>query len=310
MGYSPDDPMFRRVTPKAWTPPVFLALNREIRSMLLTTSSPLDRRGRPAQACCLWGALVCGALLLVLAPSAQGAIIGINTPGTSFATINFDDTNSIGPPAGITNSGPSVSPWNGSLVSLPLTTDPNTSDQASGDLTATFVFASNTYGLTFNNILASQPLLTTTGIAVLSFNFSVEYQLDIAGLPLQATLFPTFFLNGTVQTPPGSFATFAGTLDYYGVVISGAVAQLDTVSYFGLWTAPGPFTAVVPGTPTFGTTPALMPNTFLRIDGSFKFQVDPATIGGYAQMVPEPGTYALAVTGAGLAWMARRRRTR
>jgi hypothetical protein len=86
------------------------------------------------------------------------------------------------------------------------------------------------------------------------------------------------------------------------------VAQLDTVSYFGLWTAPGPFTAVVPGTPTFGTTPALMPNTFLRIDGSFKFQVDPATIGGYAQMVPEPGSCSLALAGGGLALLARRRR--
>lgn len=275
-----------------------------------TGSTTTDRDGRmrrfPRCAC----ALVCGALAFLGGTTARGAIIGINTPGTSFATINFDDTNSIGPPAGITNTGPSVSPWNGSLISLPLTTDPNTSDQASGDLTATFVFASNTYGLTFNNILASQPLSTTTGIADLSFNFSVEYQLDAAGLPPQATLFPTFFLSGTVQTPPGSFAVFSGSLDYYGVVISGAVAQVETVSYFGLWTTPGAFTAVVPGTPTSGTTPALMPNTFLRIDGSFKFQVDPATIGGYARMVPEPGTWGLALAGGGLLLLAQRRRRR
>ncbi len=289
---------------------VFLSLKREIHHMFVTLSATRLPGSRRPPSRGLWGGLLGAILAWGLVSPAQGAIIGINTPGTSFATITFDDTSSIGPPAGITNGGPSVSPWNGSLVSLPLTTDPNTSDQASGDLTATFVFASNTYGLTFNNILVSQPLPTTTGIADLSFNFSVEYQLDAAGLPAQGTLFPTFFLTGTVQSPPGSFAAFAGTLDYYGVVISGAVAQVETVSYFGLWTTPGAFSATVPGVPASGTTPALMPNTFLRIDGSFKFQVDPATIGGHATTVPEPGTWGLALVGGAVTLLARGRRRR
>jgi len=256
--------------------------------------------GRIVAGPAVWAAVITGVITLVGHPRAQGAIVGINTPGTSYAAINFDDTNSNGPPLGITNTGPSTSPWNGALISLALTTDPNTTDQAQGDLTATFIPFTNTYGISFSNILLTQPLSTTTGLALLSFSFNVQYQLDAAGLPAQATLFPTFFLNGTVQTPPGSFAAFSGSLDYYGVDISGAFNLQDSVSYFGFWTTPGPFSATVAGTPTVGTTPLLMPNTVFEIQGSFKFQVDPATIGGYSLMVPEPGTWALALAGAAL----------
>ncbi len=274
--------------------------------MRLFSTSPACLAGRPVSGPPLWAVLLTGLITLAVPPLAHGAIMGINTPGTSYAAINFDDTNSNGPPLGITNTGPSTSPWNGSLISLALTTDPNTSDQAQGDLTATFIPFTNTYGISFSNILLTQPLSTTTGLALLSYSFNVQYQLDVAGLPVQATLFPTFFLNGTVQSPPGSFAAFSGSLDYYGVDISGAFNLQDSVSYSGFWTTPGPFAATVTGTPTLGTTPLLMPNTVFEIQGSFKFQVDPATIGGYSLMVPEPGTWALALVGGALVLVGRR----
>lgn len=262
--------------------------------------------GRMVAGPAVWAAVLTGVITLVGHPRAQGAIVGINTPGTSYAAINFDDTNSNGPPLGITNTGPATSPWNGTLIALALTTDPNTSDQAQGDLTATFIPFTNTYGISFSNILLTQPSPTTTGLALLSFSFNVQYQLDAAGLPAQSTLFPTFFLNGTVQTPPGSFAAFSGSLDYYGVDISGAFNLQDSVSYSGFWTTPGPFSATITGSPTFGTTPLLMPNTVFEIQGSFKFQVDPATIGGYSLMVPEPGTWALALAGVALTLATRK----
>lgn len=246
---------------------------------------------------------------LVAGARVEAAITGINTPTSSFATIAFDDTQSVAPPNGITNAVVTVSPWNGSLITLPLTTDPITLDQASGDLVASF--AGNSYALTFSNLFLAQPAITTTGFATLAFNFSIEFQLDALGLPAQPTLFPTFFLSGTVQTPPGSFAAFAGNLDYYGVNTAGTVSLLDSVSYAGLWTTPGPFTATVFGVPTFGSTPALFPNTFLQIDGSFKFQVDPASIGGYSVMaVPEPGTLEILIGGTALPWMSRWRSSR
>ena len=101
-------------------------------------------------------------------------------------------------------------------------------------------------------------------------------------------------------------SSFSGSLDYYGVDISGAFNWQDSVSYSGLWTTPGPFSATVTGSPTFGTTPLLMPNTVFEIQGSFKFQVDPATIGGYSLMVPEPGTWGLALAGGALTLVCRR----
>ncbi|MFN6105864.1 MAG: PEP-CTERM sorting domain-containing protein [Planctomycetaceae bacterium] len=49
-----------------------------------------------------------------------------------------------------------------------------------------------------------------------------------------------------------------------------------------------------------------MPNTVFEIQGSFKFQVDPATIGGYSLMVPEPATWGLALAGGALTLVCRR----
>lgn len=247
------------------------------------------------------------AMLAAGASVAQAGIVAINTPTWSVATINFDDTNSIGPPAGVTNTGPSVTPWNGSLVSLPLTTDPNTSDQASGDISASFVPSGNVYAVNFSNILLSQPLATTTGWADLLFTFKVEFQLDAAGLPAGNPVYsPVFNLSGTVQ--PGGFANFNGVINYRGTVVPGTIQTLHIHQYGAAWTTPGAFTASVAGNPLGQTTPALVPGTTLIVEGWLRFRVDPATIQGDSSTIPEPGTWALGLSGAALALVGRWRR--
>jgi hypothetical protein len=157
--------------------------------------------------------------------------------------------------------------------------------------------------VTFANVsLAQQPL--NTGLAHLMFQFSIEYQLDGAGLPLQATLFPAFAVTGTVQ--PGGFAFVSGAIDYYGTNTAGTISQVEQVTYNQTFLTPGPFGATVFGVPTSGTTPALIPNTTLRLDGQFTFVVDPATINADSFMVPEPG--AVSVLGLSSLALLRRRR--
>ena len=254
-------------------------------------------------------AAVLTAVLALGAPAAHAGIIGINTPSSSVATINFDDTNSNGPPLGITNTGPSVTSWNGSLVSLPLTTDPNTLDQASGNISASFVPSGNVYALNFSSILLTQPLTGTTGFAELIYTFQVEFQLDGAGLPAGNPVYsPVFNLSGTVQT--GGFATFNGVVNYRGTVVPGTIQTLHIHQYGAGWFTPGPFTASIPGNPLGQTTPALVPGTTLILDGWLRFMVDPATIQGYSSTIPEPGTWALALSGAALALVGRWRRRR
>ena len=244
---------------------------------------------------------------------AQAGIVGINTPVTSTASITFDDTFSVNPSLqpGITNSGPSLSPWNGSLLSLPLTTDPTTLDDASGDLDASFIFASNTYAINFNNVTLTQAV-NNTGTAHLFFAFSVEYQLDGAGLPLQATIYPNFIVNGTVQNIPGSFAAVTGFINYSGVNTAGTYSVLETVNYNSFWTTPGPFTATAFGVPVNGVTPILVPNTTLTVDGFISFQVDPASINAFSVQstipLPSAAWAGLALLG-GLAATRSRRRT-
>lgn len=250
-------------------------------------------------------ALVLTAMLAADVSAVRAAIVGINTPTWSVASIIFDDTNSIGPPAGVTNTGPTVTPWNGSLVSLPLTTDPNTLDQASGDINATFSPGGNVYAVNFSNIFLSQPLATTTGWADLLFNFKVQFQLDAAGLPAGNPVYsPIFNLWGTIM--PGGFASFNGVINYRGEIVSGVSQILHIHQYGAGWSTPGAFTATVPGNPLGLTTPALAPNTTLTLDGWFRFRVDPATIQGYTTAVPEPGTGAMALAGGALAGLFRR----
>ena len=240
---------------------------------------------------------------------ALAAIVGINTPVTSSASITFDDTNSSMPPSGITNSGPSVSPWNGSILSMPLTTDINTGDSAAGNLDASFIFASNIYAINLTGVSLSQ-FGTNTGYADLYFRFTVEFQLDAAGLPAQPTLFPNFAVTGTVQNIPGSFAAVGGFIDYYGVNTAGVLNVIETVNYNSVWNTPGPFTGTAVGVPVNGTTPLLGPNSVLVLDGLIHFRVDPATINASSVQVPEPSTLVLAVLGLAPLGIAVRRRRR
>jgi len=243
--------------------------------------------------------LVAFAFLLTAAlfiPSASAAISSINSPGTSNASIIFDDTNSIAPPAGTTNTGPSVSPWSGATLILPLTTDPNTFDFATGNISGTF--AGNNYAININNVqLNQQP--TNTGNARLTYTFDIEYQLDAAGLPSQPTLFPNFLVNGTVQPSAGSFAKLSGFINYSGVNTAGTYSVLETVNYANFWNTPGPFSATAFGVPVNGFTPALVPNTTLTLNGQLTFLVDPASINATSVQSPEPATLGMVVLALG-----------
>ena len=200
-------------------------------------------------------ALVSVAAVLLLGSAAHAQISGINS-ANSWATIQFDDTNSIVPPAGVTNVTQGISPWSGvppfALVTPP---DPNTLDFATGDITATFAGAN--YMVLPNNVQLSQ-VNATSGFALLIFQFTVEYTLASA-LPLQATLFPNFLVSGTVGLPAGSFAAVNGTIDYYDYSNAAYVGGLlDTVTYNYLNTTPGAFVnAPVNGVPTNGFTPII-----------------------------------------------------
>jgi len=244
------------------------------------------------------GVLLAVAGGLIAAPAARAAISGVNTPVTSAAAITFDDTFSSAPPLGITFTGPSVSPWSGTLVSLPLTTDPNTADFAFGDISASF--AGNTYAINLTNVTLNQTVLNT-GTAHLDFAFNIEFQLDALGLPVQPTLFPNFVVNGTVQNTAGSFAAVTGFIDYYGVNTAGTYSVLETVNYNSLWTTPGNFIGTAAGVPVNGATPLLVGNTTLTLNGFISFQVDPASINAYSVLAPEPGSLAILALAAGIA---------
>ncbi len=240
---------------------------------------------------------------LLLAAGAHAQITGINSVSSS-AAIQFDDTASFDPSLfpGITNITPTVSPWTGATHSLPFTTDIVTLDTAQGDVTATF--AGNSYAINFANVLLNQAILNT-GFAQLVFTFAIEYQLGGAGLPSQATLFPSFSVNGTVQT--GGFAFVSGFINYDAVNTAGTISTVETVNYNQLFSTPGGFLATVPGVPNNGTTPALVANTTLTLSGSITFLVDPAEIHAESQMVPEP-TAGVLVLLASLPMLLRRRR--
>ncbi len=249
---------------------------------------------------CLSLAVIAGSFF---STTAQAAISAINSASSS-ASITFDDTFSLDPllTPGITNAGPAVSPWTGAPVILPLTTDPITFDDASGTVDATFL--GNTYAINFSSVTLEQAPLNT-GIAHLTFTFTVEYQLDAAGLPSQATLFPAFTVNGTVQPTAGSFAAVTGFIDYIGVNTAGTIGIVETVNYNNVWNVPGNFTGTATGIPVGGTTPLFVPNTTLTLNGVITFTVDPASINAFSNMVPEPAS--LAVFGLAAVVLAGRR---
>lgn len=245
---------------------------------------------------------------LLFSASTQAAISGINAAASS-ASVNFDDTNSVGitPPFnGTTNATVSASPWSGIpplLGAFPA--DPVTGDTANADLSATF--GGNTYGISFTNVLLNQGFLGSTGnvgYAQMHILFTVEFQLDGVGLLPQATLFPGFNLSGTVQNSVGSFAFLGGAIDYYE---TGNAIPIETVTYNWTNNIPGPFVNIpVLGTFMNGSTPALAPNTTLTLVGNFSFVVDPAIMYAESQMVPEPSAGLLALLSLPL--LLRRRR--
>ncbi len=227
----------------------------------------------------------------------RAAIIGINTASSS-AQILFDDTNSVNPSAiqGITYL-PVLQPvWNGTLFTLPTTTDPNTGDSAVASLSATFSALS--YAINLVGLQLAQPV-PNTGYAVVQVNFNVQFQLDAAGLPSQPTFGLPVAMNGTVS--PGGFSSFDGSVTY----TSGSLGGIEGANYISFFGAPGPFSSVV--FPAFinGTTPALPANDTLTLTGVFVFKVDPATLN--ADTVPEPTVGALALLSA-FTLLVRRRR--
>lgn len=240
---------------------------------------------------------------LLLGAVTQAQITGVNAV-FSTASIQFDDTTSLDPllTPGTLNSTLTLTPWPVATThSFPFTTAPVTFDTAQGDMITGFL--GNSYALTFSNVLLNQAVLNT-GFAHLIFSFSVEYQIGGAGLPSQATLFPSFSVNGTVQ--PGGFAAVGGFINYDAVNTAGTISTVETVNYNGLFNIPGPFLGTVPGVPVNGTTPALVAGTTLTLTGQISFMVDPAEIHAQSQMVPEPSSAMLALLSLHL--LLRRRR--
>ena len=237
--------------------------------------------------------VVAGSLLL--AASARAAVTSvINSPAGSYSTILFNDTTSLDPllTPGTTSINQTITPWGGGAPinnTLSPTTDPVTFDLAQGDIVADVT--GGNYSIALNNVTLTQAPLNT-GFAHLTFQFSVEFQLDSGGLPSQLTLFPNFAVNGTVQNSSGSFAQVKGMINYSGVNTAGTYTVMETVNYYALFNTPGSFSAIVTGVPVNGSTASLIPNTTLTLDGYFDFMVDPASI-TCQTVVPEPGSSLL-----------------
>jgi hypothetical protein len=206
-------------------------------------STRVHRRGS-AQFCRIAAFAVTYGLLLV--GSARAAVTSpINSPAGSYASITFDDTASLNPSfiPGTTLLNQNVSPWGGVPPinnTLSSTTDPVTFDVAQGDIVADVI--GGNYSISLNNISLSQAP-GNTGLAHLLYQFSVEFQLDGAGLPSQATVFPNFAVNGTVQSGSGSYAAVKGYINYDAVNTAGVINRAAVCSERDIWKLarhPGP----------------------------------------------------------------------
>ncbi len=237
------------------------------------------------------------AAILAFSTATHAAISGINPTPPTNANIRFGDGASFfGLLNGGTYNSPVANPWNGALNSLPYTLDLTTNDDAQGDILATFTPA--TYDLVVPTAMVQQAI-GNTGSAILQFNAVVEFQTDAFGFPVNPTLFPTFFINGTVQ--PGGFADFTGSITY----TSAFWGLVDTVNYLYNNVTPGAFGATVNGVAGSGTTPVLPAFDTLTLVANFAFTVDPASIN--ATTVPEPSTSLLMLLSA-IPLLRRRRR--
>jgi hypothetical protein len=241
---------------------------------------------------------------LLLADSVHAQVTGINTPISSYASIQFNDTTSFNPlllPGSSYSS--SISPWGGASQSLASTTDPTTLDLAQGGITAA-VIAGN-YSLSLNNVVLNQALVNT-GHADLIFQFDVQFQIGAGGLAIQPTVFPNFAINGTVLNL-GGFASVTGSINYYGSSTSnGVFGLMDTVNYNDIYNTPGNFSAIATGVPVNGFTDLLDPNSTLELVGNIDFKVDPADIN--VQTVPEPDSNLLLAVGTLLCGLLLRKR--
>lgn len=241
--------------------------------------------------------------VLALAGSANAQVTGINSPITSYASIQFNDTTSFNPlfVPGSSYTSSSI-PWGGGTQTLTPTTDPTTLDFAQGSINAAVI--GGNYSLTLNNIVLDQAAVNT-GYADLIMQFDVQFQIGGGGLAIQPTIFPNFAINGTVQSF-GGFASVTGYISYYGTSTpDGVNGLMDTVNYNDVYNTPGNFNAVATGVPFNGFTDFLDPNSTLELVGDIDFRVDPADIN--VQSVPEPGGALLLGVAAlgGLIWRRR-----
>ncbi len=248
--------------------------------------------------------------LTLLALTLTGAAVHAQTltilPGSSSASINFDDTASLfGIFPGLTNTTVSNPAWNGAPLTLGPITDGTTGDTGQGDILATGGF--NTYGVAFPNVNLTQAI-GNTGFALLTYTFNLVYSIT-GGAVILPPQFPGFGVTGTVQ--PGGFALVGGFIDYFGLDATGVVGLIDTVNYGQTFNIPPGFTGTVPGIPVnggiLGGVGGLPAGSNLTLNGQINFIVDPASISASSFPAPEPGSAILALA-AGIPLLLRRRR--
>ena len=243
---------------------------------------------------------------LLLSTSAKGQTVSI-IPGSSSATITFNDTNSFNSPNFGGSYNTSNPAWNGAALSLSQT-DLLTNDLAQGTITA--LGGIGGYSVGFPSVTLTQPA-PNTGFAILNFTFSLVFSITGGPSLVLAAQFPTFAVNGTTQLP-GGFAGVSGSIDYIGLDASANYSILETVNYNQFFVPPpNTFSGNVLGVPVFGGPlngfTGLPSGTTLTLNGNFTFKVDPASIN--ATSAPEPSASLLTLLSLPLL-LARRRAQR